>query len=62
MLKTEKEELRILEIGLSTGLNAFLTVIQTQGNNQKIHFTSLELFRIKKEIYENLNTSIQRKR
>lgn len=49
------DEIRILEVGLGTGLNVFLTAQFAKKNNQKIHFTSLEPFPIEKEIYENLN-------
>ncbi|MEQ8626475.1 tRNA (5-methylaminomethyl-2-thiouridine)(34)-methyltransferase MnmD [Ekhidna sp.] len=51
----QTEEIRILEIGLGTGLNAFLTAQFAERHSQKIHFTSLEPFPIEKEIYENLN-------
>ncbi|MEM7297001.1 MAG: tRNA (5-methylaminomethyl-2-thiouridine)(34)-methyltransferase MnmD [Bacteroidota bacterium] len=51
------EEVRILEVGLGTGLNAFLTAQFAEKNNQKIQFTSLEPFPITKEIYERLNFS-----
>ena len=51
----QKEEVRILEIGLGTGLNAFLTAIWAQERSQKIHFTSLEPFPVEKSIFENLN-------
>lgn len=49
------DEVRILEVGLGTGLNAFLTANFAMGQTQKIRFTSLEPFPIKKEIYEHLN-------
>lgn len=49
------EEIKILEIGLGTGLNAFLTALFAKENDLKVQFTSLEPFPIAKEIYENLN-------
>lgn len=49
------EEIRILEIGLGTGLNAFLTAQFANTHKKKIYFTSLEPFPIGKEVYENLN-------
>ncbi len=53
--QNESEEIKVLEIGLGTGLNAFLTAQFAQEHHQKIHFTSLEPFPIEKDIYENLN-------
>jgi len=49
------EELRILEVGLGTGLNAFLSALFSMETGQKIHLTSLEPFPVNSEIYENLN-------
>lgn len=49
------KEVRILEVGLGTGLNAFLSAKWAGEHHQKIHFTSLEPFPIQKDLYENLN-------
>ena len=49
------DEIKVLEVGLGTGLNAFLTAQFASRNNQKINFTSLEPFPIEKGIYQNLN-------
>ena len=51
----QAEEIKVLEIGLGTGLKAFLTAQFAARHSQKIHFTSLEPFPIEKEIYQNLN-------
>lgn len=48
----QKDTIHILEIGFGTGLNAFLTLLHT---NKKIHYTSLELYPLKAEIYRKLN-------
>ncbi|WP_462253603.1 tRNA (5-methylaminomethyl-2-thiouridine)(34)-methyltransferase MnmC2 [Ekhidna sp.] len=53
--KNNTDQIRILEIGLGTGLNAFLTAEFCDQFNQDVVFTSLEPFPIKKELYENLN-------
>ncbi len=55
MKSNEAEELKVLEVGLGTGLNVFLTALYANEKNQKIHFTSLEPYPIEKSIYENLN-------
>ena len=55
MAAHEAAEIRILEVGLGTGLNAFLTALWAMENHQAIHFTSLEPFPVKQELYENLN-------
>ncbi|WP_421763672.1 tRNA (5-methylaminomethyl-2-thiouridine)(34)-methyltransferase MnmD [Ekhidna sp.] len=51
----ESQEVRILEVGLGTGLNAFLTAQFADAKEFKVHFTSLEPIPIGKDIYENLN-------
>ncbi len=48
-------KVNVLEIGLGTGLNAFLTAKFAEQSRINISFTSLEPFPIKKEIYEALN-------
>ncbi len=53
--QNQTEEIRILEIGLGTGLNAFLTAKFGEERKQKIYFTSLEPCPVEKEIYVNLN-------
>ncbi|WP_424962545.1 tRNA (5-methylaminomethyl-2-thiouridine)(34)-methyltransferase MnmD [Ekhidna sp.] len=53
--QNEAKEVKALEVGLGTGLNAFLTALFAEKHNQKIHFTSLEPFPVVHEIYENLN-------
>ncbi len=55
MNQNRAEEIRILEIGLGTGLNAFLTALFAQENQQKISFTSLEPFPVERPIYQKLN-------
>lgn len=53
--QNESEEIKVLEIGLGTGLNAFLTAQFAKENQRQIHFTSLEPFPIERDIYEHLN-------
>ncbi|MEM0941505.1 MAG: tRNA (5-methylaminomethyl-2-thiouridine)(34)-methyltransferase MnmD [Bacteroidota bacterium] len=45
----------VLEVGLGTGLNPFLTAKAAHNHKQKIHFTSIEPYPIKKDLYARLN-------
>ena len=50
-----KGAIKILEVGLGTGLNAFLTAQFATAKKKKIHFTSLEPFPIARDVYQHLN-------
>ena len=52
---TDKKEIKILEIGLGTGLNALLTLLHAEETGQSIHYTSLELYPLDTEIVTKLN-------
>ena len=54
------DEIKILEVGLGTGLNVFLSAKFAEENSQKIHLTSLEPFPVERNIYEKLNFSKSR--
>ena len=41
-----KNDVAILEIGFGTGLNAFITFLESERNNQKINYTGVEAFPI----------------
>ena len=45
----------VLEIGFGTGLNAFLTLIETQKLQKQTVYTSLELYPLSQEVIEQLN-------
>ncbi|MBS1630688.1 MAG: tRNA (5-methylaminomethyl-2-thiouridine)(34)-methyltransferase MnmD [Bacteroidetes bacterium] len=47
--------LRILEIGFGTGLNAFLSAIETIEQGPKLHYHALEAFPLEPELYRALN-------
>ena len=49
----EKEELRILEMGLGTGLNAVLTALHKE--ERSIHYTGIEAFPVAGDLLEQLN-------
>ncbi|NJN33438.1 MAG: hypothetical protein HC817_03445 [Saprospiraceae bacterium] len=42
--KTGETDLKILEIGFGTGLNAFMTIIEAVKNNWNIHYTTYEAY------------------
>lgn len=48
-------EIKILEIGFGTGLNAFMTMLEAEKRNLSINFTTLELNPIPLSKIENLN-------
>jgi len=50
-----KKEIRVLEIGFGTGLNAFLTMIEAAGSDKMIHYTSLEKYPVEVEKALKLN-------
>jgi len=53
--KIDKPELNILEIGLGTGLNAFLTLVETKNKNIQTIYHSIELFPIDLDLCLQLN-------
>ncbi|MEA4935389.1 MAG: tRNA (5-methylaminomethyl-2-thiouridine)(34)-methyltransferase MnmD [Paludibacter sp.] len=40
----KKNPIHILEIGFGTGLNAFLTQLETELSGQEVHYTAIELY------------------
>ena len=48
-------EPRILEIGLGTGLNAFLTLLSAEETRRKVHYTGIELYPVAEETLRKLN-------
>ena len=48
-------EPRILEIGLGTGLNAFLTLISAEESRRKVHYTSIERYPLAEETLKLLD-------
>lgn len=53
--KCEKSEIRVLEIGFGTGLNAFLSLIEAGRSGKQIHYTSLEKYPVELEKALQLN-------
>lgn len=52
---SDKDKISILEIGFGTGLNAFITLLESKKRNQTIRYTGVEAFPVDGEIYEKLN-------
>lgn len=44
LLYNSKEEINLLEIGFGTGLNAFLTLIESEKSGKKVRYTSIEKY------------------
>jgi tRNA U34 5-methylaminomethyl-2-thiouridine-forming methyltransferase MnmC len=49
------KHVRILEIGLGTGLNALLTYIESERSNVEINYISIEAFPVSEEVVKQLN-------
>lgn len=52
-----KEDINLLEIGFGTGLNAILTLIESNNSKRKIHYSSIEKYPLDMDTIENLNYS-----
>ncbi len=50
-----KDDIKVLEIGFGTGLNAYLSLQTTQNTTKKIDYTTLELYPLSMEIVKQLN-------
>ena len=48
-------EPRILEIGLGTGLNCFLTLMEAEASRRKVHYTGIERFPLPLEVVRSLD-------
>lgn len=49
------DEIRILEIGFGTGLNALLTMLEAEAHNLEIHYETIELYPLPIETIKDLN-------
>ena len=54
-LKEHPEFLSILEIGFGTGLNAFMTFLESQKHKTKVLYTTVEAYPITEEMARSLN-------
>ena len=51
----KKERLKILEVGFGTGLNAFLTLQESQSTNKHVDYVGIEAYPLQKSIVTELN-------
>jgi tRNA U34 5-methylaminomethyl-2-thiouridine-forming methyltransferase MnmC len=51
----KKSQIRILEMGFGTGLNAFLTFIEANKSDIAIHYTGIEKYPLERIITDSLN-------
>lgn len=51
----DASSIRLLEVGMGTGLNALLTLLESDRRRQTVHYTAIELFPLKKEQAVRLN-------
>lgn len=51
----EKKNIKILEIGFGTGLNALLTALYAEENKISIHYTALEAYPVEEKEWKVLN-------
>lgn len=56
---SKNKQIKLLEVGFGTGLNAFLTAIEAENSGKKIQYTTLEKFPVSAEITSKLNYSQQ---
>ncbi|MCC6837032.1 MAG: tRNA (5-methylaminomethyl-2-thiouridine)(34)-methyltransferase MnmD [Bacteroidia bacterium] len=50
-----KEKISILEIGLGTGLNALLTLMEVERSGKQVHYTAIEAFPLEEQLIAQLN-------
>lgn len=53
--KETKDFIKILEIGLGTGLNSFITLIEAEKNKISVQYVGIEKFPVSKEEFELVN-------
>ena len=58
-IQQEQEELKVLEIGFGSGLNAFLTALESIKLGINVHYTALEAFPCPDSLIDQLNFTDQ---
>lgn len=59
ILAEKREQIKVLEIGFGTGLNAWLTALQSLNHNFTFHYLGIDLHPLKDDIINALNYPIQ---
>ncbi len=59
LLQIKKTDVRILEIGFGTGLNAFMTLLKTEALNLPVSYYSLERYPLDEQLARTLNYTSQ---
>jgi len=54
-IHNKKQTINVLEFGFGTGLNAFLTLVETEKRNLKINYTSIEKYPLPTAVTNQLN-------
>ncbi|RJE71462.1 tRNA (5-methylaminomethyl-2-thiouridine)(34)-methyltransferase MnmD [Reichenbachiella sp. MSK19-1] len=54
-MNPDQQVIRVLEIGFGTGLNAWLTALETNKSMESLVYTSLEKYPLAKEVTDQLN-------
>lgn len=54
----ERKEVSILEIGFGTGLNTFITLLESQKRSQNINYVGIEAFPVTADTYTQLNFDV----
>lgn len=50
-----QKDIRILEMGLGTGLNAYMTYLEARKRNLQVHYTGVEAYPVTQEQWQQLN-------
>jgi len=55
IINYDNHSINILEIGFGTGLNAYLTLLESEKNQKDLFYHAIELYPLPKEVYQRLN-------
>ena len=55
LMHIQKKNIRIIEMGFGTGLNALLSLVYTQKSHQRVEYFAIEKFPLESDEYKQLN-------